>query len=234
MPHPVRFTARLRAALPAAVATLTLLAAPAGAQTVLTFEGLKDNESVLNFYNGGAGGSGSVGGRNYGASFSSNALALIRNNAGGTGNFGGEPSPNTILFFTSGTSATLNYAAGFTTGFSFFYSAINNPGTVRVFDGLNGTGNLLATLALPLTTSAGANCPNNAGAAFCPFVPVGVTFAGTARSIDFGGTVNQIGFDNITFGSATPAVVPEPATWALMGSGLLALGGVAVRRRRMA
>ncbi|HTQ79133.1 MAG TPA: hypothetical protein VMM92_03995, partial [Thermoanaerobaculia bacterium] len=35
-------------------------------------------------------------------------------------------------------------------------------------------------------------------------VPIGVSFSGVARSVDFGGTANQIGFDNITFGSQTP------------------------------
>ena len=45
---------------------------------------------------------------------------------------------------------------------------------------------------------------------FSTFAPIGVTFTGVAKSIDFGGTVNQIVFDNVTFGSATPGVDPTP------------------------
>jgi hypothetical protein len=70
-----------------------------------------------------------------------------------------------------------------------------------VYDGLNATGNVLATLDLPTTPAGGAPDPTGD---FSPLVPIGVTFSGTAHSIDFGGTVNQVGFDNITIGSGTP------------------------------
>jgi hypothetical protein len=223
----MRRTIRAVAVMLASGATLSAL--PLNAQvTVLTFEGLGDQTPVGNFYNGGGGG-------NLGITFSENALAIIRGNAGGSGNFAGEPSPSTILFFLNGNAATLNMPSGFTTGFSFFYSAINNPGMITVFDGENSTGNILATLNLgttPSTPGQGA-CANNPSGDFCPFVPVGVTFSGTAKSVDFGGAVNQIGFDNITFGSGTPVpgVIPEPNSLALLGTGLLGL--VPMIRRRV-
>ena len=177
-------------------------AMPAFAQSTvtLTFEGLGNFEPVSQFYNGGTGGNGSGPGTNYGISFSPNSLALIDSDAGGTGNFGGEPSPDTVLFFTSGT-AVMNVPAGFATGFSFYYSAISNPGTVVVYDGPNATGNVLATINLPTTPNNGAPDPTGT---FSPFVPIGASFAGTARSVDFGGTVNQIAFDNITLGASIP------------------------------
>jgi hypothetical protein len=229
---------------PNAVATARPSAptAPQGAGSiVLDFEGLGDQEAVNQFYNGGTGGGGSGPGANYGVVFSDNSLSIIDADAGGTGNFGGEPSPSTVLFFLTGAAATLNVAAGFTTGFSFFYSAINNPGVIRVYDGLNATGNLLATLDLPLTPFNGAPDPSGQ---FSPLVPIGVTFAGTARSVDFGGTVNQVAFDNITLGSGTPGgggpppapAVPAPTLSPAMLAmliGLLALmGGIGWRSTR--
>ena len=171
---------------------------------------------------------------NHGVAFSDNALAVIRDNAGGVGNFGGEPSPVTALYFASGSAATLNDAAGFTTGFSFYYSAQVYPSAIRVYSGVNDTGDLLATLDLP-TTPNGLDhpCPNNPGANFCPLEPIGVAFAGTARSVDFGETVDQTVFDNITIGSATPVVTtPEPGAFALVGGGLVAAGAMARARRR--
>ncbi|HIK56703.1 MAG TPA: PTPA-CTERM sorting domain-containing protein, partial [Synechococcales cyanobacterium M55_K2018_004] len=149
--------------------------------------------------------------------------------AGGNGNFGGEPSPSTVLFFLEDQAAVMNVAAGFDTGFSFYYSAINLPGFIRVFDGLNGTGNLLARLDLPLTPFNGAPDPTGQ---FSPFVPIGVRFDGIARSVDFGGSVNQIGFDNITLGSATPGngngvPIPTPA----LLPGLIGMGAAALRKR---
>lgn len=208
---------------------VSVMAGPAAAITLLDFEGLGDAEPVLSFYSGGLGGNGSGPGPNLGAVFSSNALAAIDREAGGMGNFGHEPSPNTTLFFLTGPAATLNLSAGFDTGFSFFYSAVVNPGFITVYDGLNATGTILASLTLPVTPSDGGDPLGD----FSPFFPIGVPFGGIARSIDFGGTVNSIGFDNITFGSATPELpVPEPATLLLLGSGLAGVGLARWRQRR--
>src|SRR5690242_20191664 len=103
----------------AVVGSLLFLAGQArAAVVVLDFEGLQNLEAVNNFYNGGTGGNGSGPGTNYGIEFSTNSLAIIDADAGGSGNFGHEPSPDTILFFLSGGAATMNVAAGFDTGFS--------------------------------------------------------------------------------------------------------------------
>lgn len=208
-----------------AIAALVLSCAANAAPIVLDFEGLKNLEAINNFYNGGTGSLGSSG-TNYGIGFNSNSLAIIDGDAGGSGNFGNEPSPDTILFFLTG-SAVLNYAPGFTDGFSFFYTTTNFAGTVRVYDAVNAGGNLLATINLA-ALGAGPGDPNGD---FSNWAAAGASFAGTARSIDFGGTVNQVGYDNVTFGSATPGggQVPEPASLALIGVGLL---GAGMARRR--
>ncbi|WP_206603136.1 PTPA-CTERM sorting domain-containing protein [Leptolyngbya ohadii] len=195
------------------------------ATIVLGFEGLQDLERVTNFYNGGLGSFGSGPGPNYGISFSSDALALIDADAGGGGDFGGEPSPSTVLFFLSNT-AVMNVPAGFDTGFSFFYSSPFFSGTVNVYDGLNKTGNLLASLTLPFTPDNGAPDPNGI---YSPFVPFGVSFSGIARSVDFGGVANFIAFDDITLGSETPGTqIPTPA----LLPGLVGMGIAAYRKRK--
>ncbi|HEX8203639.1 MAG TPA: hypothetical protein VF590_24395 [Isosphaeraceae bacterium] len=164
----------------------------------LDFEGLKNLEPIQGYYDGGLGGQGSGPGPNFGVTFSGNALAIKDADAGGSGNFGGEPSPDNVAFFlTGGGALTMNVAAGFDKGFSFFYTAINQPGFLRIYDGPNATGNVLATLNLPVTPFNGG--PNPSGT-FSPLVPFTAPFTGVAKSVDFGGTANQIAFDNITLG----------------------------------
>jgi len=50
-------------------------------------------------------------------------------------------------------------------------------------------------------------------------------------SVNFSGTANQIGFDNITLGSATPTPgTPEPGTLVMFGSGVIGLAGLLRRK----
>lgn len=129
------------------------------------------------------------------------------------------------MFYVTGSAATLNYAPGFDTGFSFYYASLG-ASSVTVYDGLNATGSVLATLTVPAT-------PNP----YYVWSPIGVSFSGTAKSIDFGGAANFNGFDNITFGSATPtdnSVVPLPASvWTGMAL-LAALGAGRLLATRLA
>ncbi|WP_299841316.1 VPLPA-CTERM sorting domain-containing protein [uncultured Jannaschia sp.] len=221
-----------------ACAVLAIGGSASAAVITLDFEGLGNEVSINDFYDGN-------GGPDYDITFSPNALSIIDQDAGGTGNFANEPTPDTVMFFLQGDEATLNAPNGFEDGFSFFYSAINFTGSIDVYDGVDATGTLLASLDLPRTGRG----PGDPQGDFAVFSPIGVPFEGTARSIDFGGTQNQIGFDNITFGSALPGSeggvdpdivdmpdipdttpIPVPASLPLLAGGLGAV--FALRRRR--
>ena len=211
------------------------MASPVIAQIiVLDFEGAGNNAQVLNFYNGGTDSKG-LSGENYAIQFGTNALALRDKDIGGSGNFANEPSPDTVMFFMKG-SAILNYEQGFDTGFSFFYSA-KYAARVFIYDDLNASGNLLASInLLPQYTE---NCTGDPTGTYCNWTPIGASFDGVAKSVDFGGTVLHTGYDNVTFGSAIPGgapqrlafqtmaiPLPEPATWALFTLGLIGLSSI--------
>jgi hypothetical protein len=216
----------------AAVAALSLgLAASASAATVvLDFTGVATTNNIANvggFYNGGTSSDGNSG-PNYGVAFTDNALAI--------NNYNGCCEPDSpkqgILFFLSGGAVTIDVAAGFDTGFSFNYSS-NTNAFINVWSGLDSTGDLLAQI--PLATQANSNCPPGATGYYCTWTPIGVNFAGTAHSIDFGGGANFVAYDDITFGSATPGGIPEPATWAMMLMGFGGLGAaIRTNKRRQA
>lgn len=199
-------------AVSASTAALAI-ASPAQAVTVLTFEGVGNFNPVGSYY-----------APNY--VFSGATIALVDADAGGSGNFANEPSADTIMFFTDADNAILNVTNGFTTGFSFFYSS-STAAMVNVYSGLNGTGTLLGSISLGAQFYNG--CSGDPTGGYCNWSNAGVAFAGTAYSIDFAGTADQTGFDNITFGSAVAGNVPEPSTWVmlLLGFGVL---GSAMRR----
>jgi hypothetical protein len=210
----------------ALASALLAIALPASAAFTLDFEGVGDLAAINAFYNGGTDSAGHTG-TNYGIQFGSNALGVIdKDVGGGTGNFANEPSASTTMSFVEG-RAVLNSAPGFTGGFSFLYSSTVMP-VVNVYDGLNATGNVIGSLTLN-NQATGNGCqggPN--GAEFCNWTLASATFSSLAKSIDFGGTENQIGFDNMKFGVDTPSgspVIPDVPP-------ITPPGGVSLRRQR--
>ena len=212
-----------------AAAGMTLMSASAHAAFAINFDALQNGELVNNFYDGGFGSLGSGPGPNYGVTFT-NAYVLNEY----SNNEGELVTPPNSITFLSGSGSIMDVAAGFTTGFSFNYSAPYYGGDVTVWSGLDGTGTELANLSLP-TTPAGVD-PGCGGHEYCPDVPFGVTFSGTAESVNFSGSADYIVFDDITVGSGTVITggVPEPATWAMMMVGFVGLGFVGWRKPRPA
>ncbi|MEO8813041.1 MAG: hypothetical protein ABI376_09040, partial [Caulobacteraceae bacterium] len=174
-------TARSRysPALAAAVLALSLTVHAAAAQTV-TFDQLdgSDNESPLNYYAGGYGSLGTGPGPNFGITFSSNTLTgcELSSNCANTIDANEAPSSPNLAFFVTGPAITMDVAGGFTRGVSLYYSAPNEPGYLNVWSGVDDTGALLASVALPMTENDGnSGCM---GANFCPFYYFAASFAG--------------------------------------------------------
>jgi len=126
----------------------------------------------------------------------------------------------------TGKSFTLNFADGFVSGSSFFYSALPLAGvSITVFDELDGKGKG--------TTIAGVSekeCTDGSGARFCNWTALTLDFAGVAKSmvISQGDRALDETFmlDDLKLvqAASSPTGLPEPASLVLAVSALGALG----------
>jgi len=199
---------------------------------VLDFEGLGSGDYINDFYNGGTSSLG-YSGTDYGIQFGL-AQGLIDSDVGGTGNFANEPSASTVMYFPTTNQAYMNIAAGFTTGFAFYYASLY-AGTVEVYSGLDGTGSLLASTNLPMTNPGTIGGDPNGF--YDGWEPVSLPFSGTAMSVVFGGSADYIGFDDVTFGSTQPGGDPNNvplSNWAIGFVIFMVIGAVIIRMRRVA
>jgi len=193
---------------------------------LLNFEGLKNDQQIGNFYNGGAGG-------NYGVTFSKSATALIDQGAGGNGNFANEPSPSTIMYFDQpNVNASMSVAGGFPS-LSFSYTSLWFPAVVTVFGGSSGT-MMLASTALPALPSTCGVVSSDPGDFGC-WKQITLKFSGTAQSVAWTAVGSVLGVDNIwlnTKDDRPVRSVPEPPLSVLFGTGAAVAAALFHRRRK--
>lgn len=101
-------------------------------------------------------------------------------------------------------------SGGFSGLISFTYGAFVDS-IVSIYDGADGTGNLLASINL---------LANNVYA----FDPVSISFSGTGHSIVVVSDICLFGWDDLAFNESSS--VPEPGSLALLGLGLAGLTGL--------
>ena len=198
------------------------------AAVTLTFSGLYELDQVQEFYNGGLS-RGNARGPALGISFAPAATVASDISVGGHFLTANEPSAPVVMAFNAKRSdaagtALMNVPAGFSGGFSFYYSSPATGGLVTVYDGANGTGNVLAQIQLVQTPvdSSSVDPATRLVNTYSAWRIGSASFAGTARSVDFLGatdlnaSVHGAAFDNITLGSPTPQLSTALDTPALV------------------
>ena len=207
----------LRAALLFAMAAAPVAGVTAAPMVALTFSGMYELDLVLDYYNGGLSQSGSRG-PTLGITFSPSATVGGDIFVGGHFSTANEPSPPVTMAFNAtrggSTAAVMNVPAGFSGGFSTYYSSPATSGTVTVYSGPDATGSVLGTLTLAQTPvdQTSVDPISHFVNTYSTWKPVGVQFSGVAHSVDFRGatdvnsSVHGAAFDNITLGSGTPRI----------------------------
>lgn len=138
-----------------------------------------------------------------GVNFSTNALGIISVQQGGSGNFI-DPLTNPgqlaqAITYDQGQAIIIDVIDGFDDKFSFRYASPFVNHQVTIYDGVNGTGNILATAQLPRTPDSNLT----PGAYILENNPASnLFFEGIAKSVVLGSQPNKLLINNITFGES--------------------------------
>jgi len=139
--------------------------------------------------------------RESGFDLSANALAIISAQQGGSGNFI-DPliNPGQVargITYDEGQSIIINVANGFDQKFSFRYASPFADHQVTIYDGVNGRGNVLASVQLPRTTDSNLT----PGTYILESNPSSnLFFQGLGQSVIIGNQPNKLVLGDITFG----------------------------------
>jgi hypothetical protein len=103
--------------------------------------------------------------------------------------------------------------------------------SASVYDGLNGTGNLLGTIALSANYSL--SCTGDPTGEWCHFDLAVIPFSGSGRSVVLTNVQDFCAIDNMSFTTAGPAI-PTLSEWGLilLGISLLSFGTFYLLRTR--
>jgi PEP-CTERM motif len=201
-----------------AIAAVFSTAASNATSMVLTFEGVTPGGYVDDYYNGGPGG-------NLGVSFTAPAGgppggALALTNSLGPPGFSNEPSASTVF---QPNYTTIMTTIGGVYGFSFYYSSVDGYGTPGIARSVVINGTTFDVPASPDSSTCGGVFPGLC--AWSLFTYTGGAPGPYALTVDFTGLGYQFLIDNVT-------IVPEPASLALVGLGILGAGFASRRRLR--